>query len=119
MFRCLLLLGIVSSPLMAVAAESQPAQDAEIGSSPTSDSVAGLRDILTKGLRARLPSEFAFVDKVIHYVKLGKLSRRMVLETYRWARRKVGLARDELGRYPFPYFRRAMKIRAAKVGVIL
>ncbi|MDG2382608.1 MAG: hypothetical protein P8N76_13145 [Pirellulaceae bacterium] len=78
-----------------------------------SDTIAqrgpSLKDELQKGLKARLPSEFAFVDRVVALVDAGRLPSPLVRSTFGWARRKKP--------YPFPYFQRAMVLRAAKIGV--
>ena len=55
------------------------------------ENIAGLYDTLSKGLMARRPSEFQFIRKVVTYVDMDKLTRKMVLETFHWARRKVGI----------------------------
>ena len=82
----------------------------------TEGNIKGLRNTLRVGLRARRDVEFQFIDKVVDHVKHDHLTRKMVLETYTWARKKVGLFRT---RYPFPYFEAAMRKRAAGVGVKL
>jgi hypothetical protein len=73
--------------------------------------VADLKEQLEAGLRARRPAEFGFIEKVVLYVELGHIKRQLVAETFQWAREKQP--------YPFPYFERAMKLRAAKLGVEL
>lgn len=75
------------------------------------DGVASLKDQLQDGLQARLPREFAFVDHVVKLVNEGKLPRSLVDSTFLWARPKKP--------YPFPYFERALRIRAARIGVAL
>ncbi len=77
--------------------------------------VAGLRDTLTKGLRARRPQEFAFIDRVVAAVRNDKLKRGLVLGIFQWARKKARLKRKQ----PFPFFERAMRAEAAKRGVKL
>jgi hypothetical protein len=73
--------------------------------------IADLREQLEKGLRARRPEEFAFIARVVEFVESGQLSSQLVRETFQWARRKRP--------YPYPYFERAMRLRALHVGVLL
>jgi hypothetical protein len=73
--------------------------------------VANLREQLTFGLRARLPSEHAFIDLVVERVRMGKLPVEVVMGTFQWARRKRP--------YPFPYFESALRLRAARKGISL
>jgi hypothetical protein len=70
-----------------------------------------LRDLLEKDLQARLPADFAFVDRVIQRVSDGDLPEKLVRTTYYWARRKP--------RRRFQYFRRALVYRASRLGVDL
>ncbi len=68
-----------------------------------------LKQQLEKGLRARRPEEFAFIDRVVIMVYQGQLSRSLVNSTFDWARRKRP--------YPFVYFQRGLIVRAARMGV--
>ncbi len=70
-----------------------------------------LKDRLEKGLKARRPSEFAFVSRVVTLVERNKLPLRLVDGTFLWARQKP--------QHEFQYFRRAMVVRAARIGVKL
>jgi hypothetical protein len=70
-----------------------------------------LKDTLEKGLKARLPSEFAFIDTVISKVDDGTLPRSMVESTFLWARRRQIHA--------FEYFEQGLRVRAAQIGVTL
>jgi hypothetical protein len=72
--------------------------------------VAGLEDRLNVGLRTRLPSEKAFVEKVATLVRAGRLPGKLVDSTYLWA---VGRRTE----YPFPAFEKALRIQAARLGV--
>jgi len=78
---------------------------------PVAAEVADLEDQLEKGLRARRPREFAFIARVVAFVEQDKLPLKLVKETFDWAREKKP--------YPFQYFERAMRLRAAKIGVDL
>lgn len=68
-----------------------------------------LQQLLERGLRLRRPEEFQFVRKVVQMVEQGKLSEKLVKSTYNWARKKRP--------YPYPYFERGLKLRAAKEGI--
>ncbi len=65
--------------------------------------VADLKSQLEAGLRARRPEEFAFIARIVELVDIGKLSPKLVIETFHWSRRKRP--------YPYQYFERAIKIR--------
>ncbi len=73
--------------------------------------VAGLKDTLEKGLRLRRPVEFAFANRVVFLVQTNRLTRKLVLEAFSYARGKRP--------YPYPYFERVMRARAAQVGVTI
>jgi len=73
--------------------------------------IPDLKDTLEKGLKARLPREFAFIGLVVAKVESGELPLKVVLGTFKWARRKRP--------YPFPYFEFALRRLAAKLGVDL
>lgn len=68
-----------------------------------------LQEMLEKGLRARRPQEFAFIGRVVDQVEAGTLPIDLVRSTFDWARRKRP--------YPYPYFERAIQVRAARVGL--
>lgn len=80
--------------------------------SPPGVRIADLQDQLEGGLKARLPNEFAFINRVVQAVKDRELSLAEVKSIFQWARRKNN-------KVPFPYFERAMRIVAAKKGVAL
>ncbi len=71
-----------------------------------------LQETLEKGLRARRPQEFQFIDNVVTLVQLKILPQQLVETTFLWARRQHA-------RIPFPYFRRALQIRAARLGLFV
>jgi hypothetical protein len=75
--------------------------------------VTQLRDQLEKGLRARKQEEFDFIEKVLDLVENGKLPATLVRATMGYARRKAKR------KYPFPYFERALRLRAARLGVTI
>jgi hypothetical protein len=64
-----------------------------------------LKTALEKGLLCRRPVEFEFVDLVVDRVAQDILPVDLVYSTFIWARRKRP--------YPFVYFRRALRMRAA------
>jgi hypothetical protein len=74
--------------------------------------VPTLKDKLEKGLKARLPSEFAFIANVVNKVNDGTLPLSLVDSTFLWARKKS----DDR---PFQYFQHGLTLRAQKIGVAL
>jgi hypothetical protein len=84
------------------------ADDPTFTDTPTNPS---LKDTLAKGLKARLPEEFAFVDRVVKMVDHGRLPREMVQSTFLWARKKPV--------HQFQYFEHGLKMRAEEVGINL
>ena len=87
---------------------------AQAGAGDTGQTTGGadLKGELEAGLKARLPNEFAFVAQVVSLVDNGQLPLDMVKSTFVWAVRKRPYA-------PFPYFERAMRLRAAELGITL
>ena len=53
-----------------------------------------------------------FPDNVVTLVQLKVLPQQLVETTFLWARRQHA-------RIPFPYFRRALQIRAARLGLFV
>ena len=86
----------------------------DVSSNPLAVEVADLKDQLENGLKARLPADFAFISKVVTLVEQEKLPLGMVKAVFQWARKK-GVTNN----YPFPYFQRALKIRAKKLGIVI
>ncbi|MFO0816839.1 MAG: hypothetical protein U1A77_02780 [Pirellulales bacterium] len=72
---------------------------------------ADLEQQLKSGLKARRPEEFAFISSVVQKVKANQLSIELVQSTYLWAKRKQP--------YPYPFFERGLKERAARAGISL
>ena len=87
-------------------------QRPELAQSPVAVEVANLKQQLEKGLKARRPKEFEFVDQVVTMVGNDTLPLELVKSTFLWARKKAITTR-----YPFPYFERGLRIRAAKRGI--
>ncbi len=68
-----------------------------------------LKKQLETGLMARRDKEFAFIRRVVLMVQNDQLSQELVTGTFHWARNKRP--------YPFPYFQKALRVRAAREGV--
>jgi hypothetical protein len=73
--------------------------------------VPTLKDKLEKGLKARLPSEFAFIASVVSKVDDGTLPLSLVDSTFLWARKKSN--------HQFEYFQQGLTLRAQKQGIAL
>ncbi len=82
------------------------------GALKKTDGVADLRDTLVNGLRATRPEEIAWLDQVVAKVQENRLPLPLVLSTFKWARNRHPS-------YPFPYFKRGLKVRAARLGIPL
>ncbi len=93
------------------AVETEPELPVAVRDAVGEDGTADLKDQLESELRARRPEEFAFIERVITLMEAGTLSRDMVEGTFFWARERQPR--------PFQYFERAMRIRAAEIGVTL
>ena len=85
------------------------ADDTIFTDTPTDPS---LKNVLAKGLKARRPEEFAFVDRVVKLVNHGRLSREMVESTFLWARRRATTFRSSISSG-------GLKVRAHDAGVNL
>jgi hypothetical protein len=70
-----------------------------------------LKDTLVFGLRPRQPADYAFIDTVIAKVDDKTLPLDLVIAIYRWSLSKKP--------YPYPFFERALKVKAAALGVEL
>jgi hypothetical protein len=100
LFRVSLLLGVLCAlPALSVRAQEPLPAGVEID----------LQDQLEKGLKARLPQEFAYIRRVVDLVRTGQLPLCLVRGTFDYARKKHP--------YPLQYFHRALTIRAAKRGI--
>lgn len=77
---------------------------------PVAVQIAELKDQLKNGLQARRPQDREFLDRVATMVENEQLPIELVKSTFQWARRKKTY-------YPFPYFERALILRAEKIGV--
>jgi hypothetical protein len=72
---------------------------------------ANLQQTLESGLRARRPEEFAFLRRVVTMVEQDQLPLNLVRSTFDWARHKRP--------FQYPYFERALKLRAARLGIVV
>lgn len=74
-------------------------------------------DVLLFGLKARLPSELAYVDSVVLAVEQGKLPSLLVDQTFFWARKRS--VNNMVGRSnrPIIYFIAALNARVKKLGL--
>lgn len=68
-----------------------------------------LRDMLTKGLKARRPVEFRYLNVVADMVDTGDLPVSLVHSTFFWARQRY--------ERPLQYFQQALHVRAKRIGV--
>ncbi|NLF69002.1 MAG: hypothetical protein GX575_08095 [Candidatus Anammoximicrobium sp.] len=96
----ILCLSAPRSPLSA----QQPANPTTPGAQ-----IANLQDQLEKGLKARLPREFDFIERVVGMVEAKQLPYDLVQSTFLWARVKRPV--------PFPYFETGLRTRAARLGI--
>ncbi len=95
---------------------SPPAQSAETAAAIGNDrsvftdtpETPSLKDVLNAGLKARLPQEFAFTERVVRMVNRGQLPLDMVQSTFLWAQRKRI--------HQYEYFEHGLKVRAEQAG---
>lgn len=96
--------GLVTIPCVIAGRASTASELAPVGLE-----LAEMDRQLEFGLKARRPSEFRFIDRITVLTRNGALPLDLVASTFSWARKKQP--------YPFPYFARALRIRAAEIGV--
>ena len=113
-FMVLVLTGMSLSNLGLTDAADAPGFHLITSSNPVAVEVADLKDQLEKGLKARLPADFAFISRVVMLVENEKLPVKTVKAVFQWARDK-----GAKNNYPFPYFQRALKLRAKKLGIVI
>ncbi|MDA0659049.1 MAG: hypothetical protein O2931_13775 [Planctomycetota bacterium] len=89
-----------------------PGNVLSMAADPERAKVANLKDQLEKGLKARRPEEFAYIGYIHSLVESGDLPVKLVLETFHWSRRQDP-------HFPFPYFQRAIRVRAARAGITI
>ena len=81
------------------------------GTSSSAGPQTDLKVRLEKGLKVRRPSEFAFIALVVEKVRTGELPLQLVDGTFLWAKSRRP--------YPFQYFERGLRLRAARLGIRL
>lgn len=96
-------LGVVLTPAFTRQSQCQQA--------PPQTGEASLRETLIYGLRPRTPTDEAFIDMVVAKTEARVLPLELVVSTFRYAKVKRP--------YPFPYFERALRVRARQIGVEL
>jgi hypothetical protein len=79
--------------------------------SPVAPGGPTLKTTLEKGLKARRPVEFEFIANVVSLVDNGTLPKSVVETSFLFARDKQP--------WPYPYFERALKLNAQKLGITL
>ena len=107
--RAILCLAVAASLLRAAGGNNDLVAQQPSTSPGVSGPAIALKDQLEKGLKARLPREFAFIDRVVKMVDNQQLPLDLVQSTFLWARVKKP--------YPFPYFETGLRTRAAKRGI--
>lgn len=75
----------------------------------TAGSISLDADKIKAVLATAKPEEDGFVDRVVAMVEKGKLPVSLVDSTLQWARKKPT--------FKFQYFRRALIVRAAQLGI--
>lgn len=88
-----------------------PATDMVFQDQGTADNKLTLKEALEKGLKARRPEEFEFIDRVVYLVEEGILPKRLVQSTFFWARQQP--------RIPAVYFEWALRVRAQRLGILI
>jgi hypothetical protein len=102
-YLLLLVLGLLAS--QGVTSANDPAES----SASVGKKSVDLQEMLETGLQARRPEEFAFLSRIVRMVEQGQLPEPLVRSTFAWARHKRP--------YPLPFFERAIKLRAARIGI--
>ncbi len=102
----------LSSAATTCAASDAVEQEAPALRPTVAAEVGDLKLQLEKGLRARRPQEFEFVEMVVTMVSDDTLPLDLVKRAFLWARKKATTVR-----YPFPYFERALRELATKQGI--
>jgi hypothetical protein len=108
--RVFLLLVYAACSLSLTLADWTASSSAEPSPRRITIPVGDLKEQLQSKLRPRSPQEFAFIDRVVSMVQRQQLPMNVVKVTFNWARKKPT-------EYRFPYFQRALRIQAAKLGI--
>ena len=80
--------------------------------STTNAQVASLRDQLEKGLKARLPADFAFINTVVVMVENNQLPLDLVQSSFLWVRKNRSHKK-----YMVAYFEQVLRRRALARGI--
>jgi hypothetical protein len=99
MLRKSVAIALLLVPLMAAVVSAQGSERVSVGT-------------IKAALRTAEPEEHGFVEYVVHLADVNILPRSILNGTFRWACKKPV-------RYRFQYFKRALIIRARRVGVSL
>ena len=101
-------LGVADAPVdnQVVAASQNPGSVGVV--------VADLEDQLNAVLKSRRPEEFKFIADVVAMVEDDTLPLQLVTSTFLWVKNK-----KQKEKFPWVYFERALRIRAARVGIKL
>jgi len=75
------------------------------------------RDVLIFGLKARLPSELAYVDSVVLAVERNQIPATLVNQTFFWARTHTGQTMYGQPNRPIIYFIPALNARLKRLGI--
>jgi len=110
-FRWYVAIGLLISAGIGSAAAADEPEPGVLFDPLALQDIADLKTQLNSGLRCRRPEEFEFVNLVVQLVDNLQLSEELVKGTFQWARKKKP--------YPFPYFERALRERAAEGGVAI
>ncbi len=111
---CSLVVEIAFLNPLCASVQSEAIVDDNIDLSVARTGVTDLKDQLNAGLRARRPEEFRFIANIVQMTQQGRLPIKLVLSTFHYVRTKK---KDE--KFPFVIFERALRIRAAKIGIRL
>ena len=96
-------------PALLIANGALPAGEPAEFEPEVMQDIADLKTQLNSGLRCRRDIEFQFVELIVQMTNNGDLSVELVKGSFQYARKKKP--------YPFPYFERVIRARAAEVGV--
>lgn len=91
--------------------------NAQTGLRQTATRTPTLRERLVLGLRARRPTEIAFLDAVVDSVERGDLPLKVVDQTFFWARRKSPRVAGQRVRRPIIYFEPALRAVAKRLNL--
>lgn len=101
---------VLAGPFIAAQVVAATPADPAESAAAAARRPATLADRLKADLRVQLPEDEEYCDQVATLVEQGHLPERLVTSTQAWAAAK--------GRkYPFPLFRKALEMKAARLGL--